>query len=709
MIILLGVSILGAGYLYQNRNRQIQQSMLEDKRQYLTILSNNIKYQIDTANNVAFFLINAPDIIALSLHKNIVEHGWNSVDIIRNFVVASEAEEIYFYVNNIEYIFTSDGIYPSQSVNTSISVNDKFMSQYINGIEKNIKLENVVVTSPNNVKKDVLLYTISYFDKFQMCVALNNIISNYTDINNDEIILLVDSTNNVIAKSSEEFEYEANFDPNKSQVLEYNNINYKVLDEDVNEHYKLILLTPEKKYVKINALYVLVAGAVLLLLLFVAYIAALYSYQPVKKLYRNIVTKKGEEKNEILAISNTVKSVRDENEAIKHNILINREAIKNGILQSIINGKYSELKDLNKVSVIANISFFENAYYILYIYTNYKAVQFIEELKQFQENYQDNVQLFGAHIFGEKGLVYFFTMDDTKKADLFHEYFYNEVIGRIDSNAKMGISSLQKDLKYAGQAFSEAKTAIYYSEESKIKNFTEIPFMTESIKEIYEPEFIIRKIQKYINKGDTYSLKQSLLDLKKHIYINKMSIHSIRIIINRIKNICYYSYALHIDSLKGDLAFDIKILLEKENTIDIVLECFVELCEKIHTSMEMKQYINNHVLIEDIKEFINNECINSSLTVQQIATSFNMSQAKLVHLFQQIQGKSTISYIKEIRLEKAKELLSETDDKITDIVKKIGYLSVPSFINNFKKYTGHSPKMFRTDSVEICNLFDDNN
>ncbi len=161
MIILLGVSILGAGYLYQNRNRQIQQSMLEDKRQYLTILSNNIKYQIDTANNVAFFLINAPDIIALSLHKNIVEHGWNSVDIIRNFVVASEAEEIYFYVNNIEYIFTSDGIYPSQSVNTSISVNDKFMSQYINGIEKNIKLENVVVTSPNNVKKDVLLYTIS--------------------------------------------------------------------------------------------------------------------------------------------------------------------------------------------------------------------------------------------------------------------------------------------------------------------------------------------------------------------------------------------------------------------------------------------------------------------------------------------------------------------------------------------------------------------
>ncbi|WP_312029462.1 AraC family transcriptional regulator [Paenibacillus sedimenti] len=62
--------------------------------------------------------------------------------------------------------------------------------------------------------------------------------------------------------------------------------------------------------------------------------------------------------------------------------------------------------------------------------------------------------------------------------------------------------------------------------------------------------------------------------------------------------------------------------------------------------------------------------------------------------FKQVTGKNFIDYLTELRIEKAKELLRDTDLKINDIAEKAGYQ--PSYFNRiFKKQEGVTPSQYR--------------
>ena len=49
----------------------------------------------------------------------------------------------------------------------------------------------------------------------------------------------------------------------------------------------------------------------------------------------------------------------------------------------------------------------------------------------------------------------------------------------------------------------------------------------------------------------------------------------------------------------------------------------------------------------------------------------------------------------EIRLDKAKALLAETETSITQIAHAVGYSTISGFSHFFKKHSGFSPKEFR--------------
>jgi two-component system response regulator YesN len=49
-------------------------------------------------------------------------------------------------------------------------------------------------------------------------------------------------------------------------------------------------------------------------------------------------------------------------------------------------------------------------------------------------------------------------------------------------------------------------------------------------------------------------------------------------------------------------------------------------------------------------------------------------------------------------MEKAKELLKYSNEKVINISKQCGYNEVYYFSHSFKKYTGESPKEFRKNA-----------
>ena len=116
-----------------------------------------------------------------------------------------------------------------------------------------------------------------------------------------------------------------------------------------------------------------------------------------------------------------------------------------------------------------------------------------------------------------------------------------------------------------------------------------------------------------------------------------------------------------------------------------------------------KSFISNpltmHREIETVKEYIHNH-YSEELGAQQLADMVYLAPSYLSSLFKKETGQNLSKYIKQYRMEKAKELLTDTNMKIVNISEKTGYPNVSYFCQSFREYFGVSPQKFR-DKGEV--------
>lgn len=86
------------------------------------------------------------------------------------------------------------------------------------------------------------------------------------------------------------------------------------------------------------------------------------------------------------------------------------------------------------------------------------------------------------------------------------------------------------------------------------------------------------------------------------------------------------------------------------------------------------------------------EHISEPLSVSELAERAFMSPSAFSHLFRDVTGRSPYQFVKEIRLNKARELLIENEVSVTQISKAVGYRSASHFINEFRDRYGMTPR-----------------
>tara|TARA_Y100000588_G_scaffold10368_1_gene11506 strand:+ start:255 stop:545 length:291 start_codon:yes stop_codon:yes gene_type:complete len=82
------------------------------------------------------------------------------------------------------------------------------------------------------------------------------------------------------------------------------------------------------------------------------------------------------------------------------------------------------------------------------------------------------------------------------------------------------------------------------------------------------------------------------------------------------------------------------------------------------------------------------------LELDDLAKAAFMSRFHYVRIFKQLYGLTPRNYLRDMRVAKAKELL-KLRHSITDTCVDVGYESLSTFSNTFKKGTGYSPRQFR--------------
>lgn len=102
-----------------------------------------------------------------------------------------------------------------------------------------------------------------------------------------------------------------------------------------------------------------------------------------------------------------------------------------------------------------------------------------------------------------------------------------------------------------------------------------------------------------------------------------------------------------------------------------------------------------HREIETVKQYIYDH-YNEELSVEALAQRVYMAPSYLSHVFKKETGQNISKFIKTFRMEKAREMLENTHNKIVNISNAVGYPNVSYFCQSFREYFGISPQKYRS-------------
>lgn len=101
---------------------------------------------------------------------------------------------------------------------------------------------------------------------------------------------------------------------------------------------------------------------------------------------------------------------------------------------------------------------------------------------------------------------------------------------------------------------------------------------------------------------------------------------------------------------------------------------------------------NKYILL--FQSYIKQNYTNRDLKIENLANELGISVSYMGQLLYRETGCHFAEYLNSYRVERAKEILSKTTQKVYEVADKIGYNNVEHFTRVFKKYVGVSPTSY---------------
>lgn len=101
--------------------------------------------------------------------------------------------------------------------------------------------------------------------------------------------------------------------------------------------------------------------------------------------------------------------------------------------------------------------------------------------------------------------------------------------------------------------------------------------------------------------------------------------------------------------------------------------------------------------LDRVREYMEQN-FNEQLSIGQLAQMANITPKYFVDLFKKTYGQSAMDFVTDLRINRAKRYLIESEEKLRDIALKVGYKDEFYFSRKFKKEVGVSPSEYAKKS-----------
>lgn len=418
-------------------------------------------------------------------------------------------------------------------------------------------------------------------------------------------------------------------------------------------------------------------------------------------------------KNEWNFINKSIHNYISENETLQQKMTDQLPAIKNNFLSRLVKGDLHDPDTIKKMAGFLNIdiSSFES---FAVLFLNLEGNE-----RFFDENTEDVYNIVKLAISNaaeeqcrEWGKGYTVELEKVKIALIgfmeYHKDFSAKTISaniaenirafikeKFELNMTIAVSSPHSSISDMAVAYAEAETALDYKlikGENSIIYFGELG--TRDNPRYYYSFEQEKIIVNHLRRGDYPSIKEILDRVVNRTKNEPIALESVKCMYFELVNTAIKA----LNELDIPDTWDRKALFSILNcsTLDKIYEEVCSFYDRLCDFVNNAKHLKNEDLSNKIHEYVQSNYHNSSLSVELVADAFAISPSYLSRLFKEQSGGNFIDYVHYIRLEKAKELLSSSEETIACIAGKTGYNSIYNFTRVFKRYEGVTPTEYRS-------------
>lgn len=412
-----------------------------------------------------------------------------------------------------------------------------------------------------------------------------------------------------------------------------------------------------------------------------------YAKKAIEYGVENYLLKPVDEEELEVALKKLVDNIAKEKE------FINRGLDKTGKLLAFLNGKY-DVKEVIGIKDDMYVDFYKEKYTVTNIFINGKKDKevYININPIVESVFKSQCEV----LYQFDGQIIVINSWDKEKTD-------DEILEEYRELRDL----LQTELKYD----------IFISVGSSVN-------MIDDLRKSY---MVAKKLKKYmLTEGMNRVVNEKMISVIKHKdvkfrdeieQINKLMIEknsaALKVYVDEVfenkeltpKNI--YDFSIKVVLLMDKVKEEFKV--DKKYTRESLSDTIIELCHE-NTRESIKTFILSEldefmeVMTQDtikyspvVQQIVNtiNERYYEELSLKTLAYQYNINSSYLGQIFNKEVGCSFSDYLNKTKNMKAKELILETNMKINDIAKEVGYTDSSYFYRKFKKFFGVSPSTLR--------------
>ncbi|WP_199616352.1 helix-turn-helix domain-containing protein [Paenibacillus alkalitolerans] len=381
-------------------------------------------------------------------------------------------------------------------------------------------------------------------------------------------------------------------------------------------------------------------------------------------------------------------------------LLNSQPAIKDHLLLSLLKGEFESIEEFNERGRVAGLAFTNSHFFVvLFEFPKNQAATIKEKLiGVVAERLTERIEAYSKDSVEEDRVIFILSTSlDGDRLEQWLKELHRSLIETVSIPVTMGVGSLYRDAGQVGKSYIEASTAVDYK---LIKGNNKIIFFNEAAavdsRSIAYPTQSLEQLEILIKQGNADKITEALADISDKIRANATTLFAARClcfdIVNTVMKAMVEIYAVVPETKKQ---FPDVLSLMQFDTVEELTEAITAACADLCRVMRENNANSSEPLITAIIAYMRENYTNPDFSIQNMADHFSISISYASRYVKEQTGRNISDYVNQMRIDYARRLLKSEDCSLKEIVERIGYYDVSSFIRKFKKTVGVTPGEYR--------------